>query len=214
MSDIQDGYYIEPLTSKEKNYEEIQEFSIDREADYRSMDDVVGLEAYLKRAAWENDLSGSTKVYLIKDSTNDMIAAYFGLKAGMVGLNQDSFLSNSDRDALRAKGIKPIPYIVPGIEVSHLAVNDEYRRFISRGDKLVGGLGDYFFQQFVMPIVFDVRKKVGVQMIYLYAAGDDNLVRLYRDVYKFSTVGDEELPLAPLQPDYDYKCTFMYRMIG
>ncbi len=41
------------------------------------------LEKYLKECAWEEDIEGETKVYLVKDK-NNQIALYFSIKCGLL----------------------------------------------------------------------------------------------------------------------------------
>ena len=81
---------IERLTSNKGNKSLIDSFSINRESSLRDLQKVVGLESYLKMCAWEDDLSGETRIYLVKYGT-DMVA-YFGLKAGMI--SPDDYANN------------------------------------------------------------------------------------------------------------------------
>ena len=56
------SFYIGP-----KYIEEIKDFCIDREANVSCIhDSVIGLESYLKRLAWYDDMDGQVKIYLIR----------------------------------------------------------------------------------------------------------------------------------------------------
>lgn len=203
-----------PLTSDIKHRKEIKNFVIDREAEYPSKEDaVIGLEAYLKKCAWEDDKANNVRIYLIKDESNGEIAAYFGLKAGMVADSSSGMPSEITRQRIMEElGVKILPEIIPGIEISHFAVNDDYRRHASTSGKPIRGLGEYFYPTFIYPIIEEVAEKIGVGMIYLYAAGDEHLENYYKRVFKFDLLKGEDY-YVPLEPKYDGGCTFMYRLI-
>ena len=205
-------YICVPLTSLPANKVAINDFVIEREADVSSIEDeVIGLESYLKRCAWEDDEKGEVKIYLIKDSATDDIAAYFGLKAGMVVDNESGIPSEEDKlEALEEFNSKLVSAVTPGIEISHFAVNDDYRRRASKGDEMVHGLGAYFYPVFIHPIIEEVATKIGVRMIYLYAAGDEHLVNYYKNLGFYASQAEDFY--VPLQPSYDGGCTFMYQI--
>lgn len=203
-----------PLTSDTANLQLIQNFVIDREKDFSHLSDkIVGLEAYLKRCAWGDDLSHQVRVYLIKDSQTGEVAAYFGLKAGMVVDSEDGMPDESEKRAVMEEyGVKLLPEVIPGIEISHFAVNDNYRRSAGKNGKAIRGLGEYFYPQFIYPLIEDVSEKIGVGMVYLYAAGDEHLVNYYRRVFEFRVLDSADF-FIPLEPGYDGGCTFMYRLL-
>ncbi len=203
-----------PLLSDEDHLNQIQNFVIDREKEFEKIQDkVIGLAPYLKRCAWLEDINKEVRIYLIKDISNNEIAAYFGLKAGMVASSKMDMISAEAQQAIiDEKGVKWLPSVLPEIEISHFAVNDDYRRKVSPQGRLVKGLGAFFYPEFIYPIIEDVASKIGVNMIYLYAAGDEKLVSYYKDVFDFQTLEDEDF-YVPLEPDYDGGCTFMYRLL-
>lgn len=69
-------FYVEQLTSDENNKQLLNSFCADNEYG-RS------LEYYLKEQAWSEDCERRIKIYLIKDSTGDIVA-YFSLKCGLL----------------------------------------------------------------------------------------------------------------------------------
>ena len=195
---------IERLTSNEENKSLIDSFSINRESSLRDLQKVVGLESYLKMCAWEDDLSGETRIYLVKYGT-DMVA-YFGLKAGMISLGRNEVFSDV------ISGFTRIPSAVPGVEITHFAVNDRFREKYSDSIVPTVKLGRFIFPLMIMPIINDVAEKIGVQIIYLYAAGGDELVKYYMDEFGFEPEYEKSI-MTPLKPDYDEDCTFMYKWI-
>ena len=207
-------YKCVPLTSDENNRDLINNFIIDRESEISSIPDkIVGLEAYLKRCAWQDDINGEVKIYLIIDESLNEVAAYFGLKAGMVASSREAMPSiEQQRMIYKEEGIKLLPEVLPGIEISHFAVNDNYRRHAGSEGKPIRGLGEYFYPVFIFPIIMDVSSKIGINMIYLYAAGDEHLVSYYERVFGFQSLNAEDI-IVPLEPDYDGGCAFMYQLL-
>ena len=84
------NFYPEILTSSQANRQLIKEFA--------ATDEGKGLEDYLKNKAWDADLEGETKVYLVKDQ-NGSIALFFSIKCGLLYKNyQYENLENDKRD--------------------------------------------------------------------------------------------------------------------
>ena len=67
---------VETLTFNEENKIAIQSFVASKRG--------KALERYLKESAWEEDVTGNTKVYLVKDSQTNMIIFFFALSAGLL----------------------------------------------------------------------------------------------------------------------------------
>lgn len=68
-------FYLERLTLNEENIQLISQF--------KATDEGKNLETYLKDKAWEADLEGESRVYLVKDES-DSIALFFSLKCGLL----------------------------------------------------------------------------------------------------------------------------------
>ena len=126
---MSDPFYCELLRANKNNRTLIQDFTIYREAEYSQLPDkIVGLEAYLKMCAWNDDENDLVKIYLIKDSNTNDVVAYFGLKAGMLAANMEEAISLDEQQALfKSEGVKIFPEVLPGIEISHFAVNENNR---------------------------------------------------------------------------------------
>ena len=209
---MRDPFYCEQLRVDANNRTLIQDFTIYREAEFSQLPDkTVGLEAYLKRCAWDDDENDLVRIYLIKDVRSQEIVSYFGLKAGMLAANMDEAISLNDQHALfKSEGIKIFPEVLPGIEISHFAINDKYRDKLSVGGVPIKGLGRYLFPKYIYPIIMEVGTKIGIHMIYLYAAGDEALVSYYKDAFDFQEMTEHDI-YTPLEPEYDGGCTFMYQ---
>ena len=206
--------YCEPLRSREANRDLIQNFTVDREQPLinklraEGRDDVIGLELYLKKAAWDEDETRGTRVYLVKSYFSSEIVAYFALKAGMISY-YDKMPEVSEMKEGISNGINAVTGVLPGIEISHFAVNDEYRRRHGRGGKQLTHLGEYLYPKFIYPIIERTAELVGVSHIYLYAAGDKSLIDYYHRTYGFVT--NEGNQVVAVKPYYDGGCTFMFK---
>ena len=213
--------YCEPLRKSLKNKELIRDFTIKREDEERSRaalyaeehgvreeDVVYGLEQYLKKSAWRDDERGDVKIYVVKHIFRKGIVAYFGLKAGSVTvgtLNKE--FRDKEKDFFASQNnMKPAPIVLPGLEISHLAVNDQFRKYW--GDVQIG---KYVFARFCMPAIRKITSFAGVRVIYIYAVGGAKLSKHYK-TYGFGSV-DENSDIVPLMPYYDAWCTFMYMYV-
>ena len=60
------------------------------------------MEKYLHEAAWEEDNSGATKVYLVKDRKTNAILFFFALKAGLVykEIGDDDYVLSEQEDEI------------------------------------------------------------------------------------------------------------------
>ena len=78
-------FYIEQLT-KDTNSYELKTFRVQHDEDQ--------LTNYLKKLAKKHQASNVNKIYLVRYSSTDQIAAWFGLKAATLPYNDigDSFL--------------------------------------------------------------------------------------------------------------------------
>lgn len=111
----------------------------------------------MKKCAWVDDKANSVRIYLIKDESSGEIAAYFGLKAGMVADSSNGMPSLKTRQRIMKEfGVKNLPEIIPGFEISHFAVNDDYRRHASTNGKPIRGLGEFFYLAFIYQMIEDV----------------------------------------------------------
>lgn len=84
---------IETLTSDNNNRDAVTSFCASKKG--------KGLELYLKKYAWEEDMEGNTKVYLVKDKRTNVIVFFFALSAGLLYKelgNRDYELSELESD--------------------------------------------------------------------------------------------------------------------
>ena len=204
--------YCEPLRANANNKELIKNFVIKREEEYANMkDQIIGLEAYLKTCAWEDDENGLIRAYVVKSYFSNEIIAYFAIKAGMVSVDNENRNTRRELTALQ-EGTKLVPETISGIEISHFAVNDAYREKHAKNGVLPKGLGKYIYPEFIYPIIQKISNLLGVRILYLYAAGDEPLKKYYESVFGFSRL-ETETKIVPVTSYYDDYCEFMFLIL-
>lgn len=122
------GFKCEVLTAKAENKVKIGEF-VSKKADN-------SLETYIRdvNKAWSEDSGGETRVYLIKDKS-DNIALFFSLKCGLlVGENLDEKLSDEDKMFVEAV-----------MEVKRQKDDDAICRMYEAGESIYGTDVDRLF---------------------------------------------------------------------
>ena len=95
------------------------------------------------------------------------------------------------------------------LELVHFCANNEYDD-LWKGFGLPHSIGVIVFWYFIVDIVLEVRKLIGIQYLFLFAADlseNDSLIGYYKD--KLDFVRDEER--ATVKPIYDLSCEFMYQ---
>lgn len=178
-------YSIHHLTNDDK--ESLYSFKVDNPKG-------KGLEVYLKNMALVEELNNNARTYLIRDTSNQEIVAYFTLKAGLITEKTNIFYFNN----------------ISGIEVANFAVNDAYRNV----NDVVPQLGKYIFINFIYPLVKEISSLVGAQCLYIFALPHDKLMAHY------SSMGFGRFPLKlerfihkRIRPLYDKDCIFMYQKV-
>lgn len=95
------------------------------------------------------------------------------------------------------------------VELVHFCANDDTRDWWEELD-IPYSLGIIIFWMFIVPIILDTRKLIGVQYLFLFAADlsdDRDLIKYYQDNLMFTLDEDR----ATVKPLYDLSCKFMYQ---
>ena len=186
-----DLFYCNHLDVSERDAQDIQMFSVKDATG-------AGLVNYLRYMAYPDEDAGNMRTYIVRDNRTGELVGYFALKAGLISLNENVKDDEITFDTL------------PGVELANFAVNYEY---IKR-HRTLKGIGRVIFTDFVVPIIEEVSKSVGVRMIYIYALPFEKLIERYTD-YGFARLdkqAEEELHRR-LKPEYDGNCIFMYQLL-
>ena len=95
------------------------------------------------------------------------------------------------------------------VELVHFCANDDTRDWWEELN-IPYSLGVIVFWMFIVPIILDTRKLIGIQYLFLFAADlsdDRDLIKYYQDNLMF-TIDEDRATVKPL---YDLSCKFMYQ---
>lgn len=110
--------------------------------------------------------------------------------------------------------VKRVNRTFPGIEIVLFCKNDAPEAIETwRKINLPHSLGTIVFFEKILPIILEVRKNVGCEYVFLFAADssdDMNLVIFYKDRLKLKEPDD----LGTTKPFYDWTSFFLYRKIS
>lgn len=205
--------YCEPLRDSLRNKFLIRNFHIERESGFSNpskVGGIVGLEAYLKYAAWKDDESHNIRAYVIKSYFTGEIIAYFTLKCGIITLDSEQRDVKSEKYA-KGQGIKLVPKTIPSLEIAHFAIDDNYKKKHGKDGIPLKGLGAVLYPDFIFPVIKKAADLIGIKCVYLYAAGGESLIEYYKKVFGFSVIDKEDF--VPVMPYYDKGCSFMYYIL-
>ena len=184
-----DGYSLSHLLESDDNFDLIADFSVSNNA--------AGLEVYLKYDAINDERENMGRTYFVKDNSTGEAVCYFSLKTGLITMQSDDF--NSE-----------IFDTVPAIELSNFAINTKYREKHVIAEKI----GFLMFNDFIMPLVKEVAKYVGVNSLYIYALPKDRLIGHYKTMgFRRLSPEDEKFVQKHVKPEYDEGCIFMYQTV-
>ncbi len=179
------------MTSKEENKAAKDTF------DSQKHNNTLGL--YFKNEAWDADLDGETRVYVVKDSKN-RIPLYFSLKCGLLFKKKNYGTIDSTLQ---------VGTCYSAIELQHFCKNENYIPEIEP-ELLQVPFGFGIFWEVIVPEIFKITDKVGCKYLYLFAADNtenfsiQKLVHYYKNALKFYECQDDGINI--IEPDYDENC--------
>ena len=183
-------FYCEHINDKKENAMLISDFTVK----YKSGENLV---SYLVNVAIHDEYKNTNRTYLVKDCITNEIVAYFSLKAGLVSLDESQVDNEFDT--------------VPGVELAQFAVNSSYSLY-----NKVKGIGEIVFYYFILPIVKEISKDLGVSFLYIFALPEERLINHYKDKLHFKRLSheEEEKLHSRIKPRYDESCIFMYQSLN
>lgn len=196
-----DLYYCNHLGVSENDAKDIMDFT-SRDAKG------AGLISYIQHNAFPDEENGVMRSYIVRDIQTSEIVGYFSLKAGLVSFNEHEV---PIIDEIEKESRKRLVFdTLPGVELANFAVNHS---FIHKHPDLKG-LGFVIYQRFILPIIKEASKTLGIKILYLFALPYDELIERYKK-YGFTRLNDtfETQIHNRLKPRYDEFCIFMYRML-
>lgn len=184
-------FICENLVASEDNFNQIMDFVPKYESGFFVVE-------HLKRSAFAYEDEEIQRTYLVKDASTGEIAAYFSLKAG-------SFYAGESKQENSPTGFN----VLPGIELSNLAVNKTYT---DKHPEASHKLGAFVFRTYVMDKVLEAADIIGARVVFIYALPKDDLRAYYSTELGFARLPKEieDVLHRTMKPDYDENCTFMY----
>jgi len=185
-------FYCGHIDGSQNELQDISEFTVRTQNGY-------GLVNYLQKFAWQDEVEGMMRTYTVRDFHSSELAGYFSLKAGLISINETTTENGVTFDT------------IPGIEIANFAVNYGYLEKHSE----LEGVGLIIFNDFIIPIIQDIAKSVGVKIVYIFALPFKGLIDHYRK-YGFSrldSASEYELHKR-LKPRYDETCVFMFQTLS
>lgn len=116
----------------------------------------------------------------------------------------------TDMEGVFAENLQRVGQTFAGIEIVQFCVNEKCREYLDSFG-FFPHFGAVVFWHFLVPIVLKVKKQIGCQYLFLFAADtseDESLIRYYRTLH-FSDTGEH----GAVIPLYDWTCRFMYQEI-
>lgn len=142
----------------------------------------------------------------------ESVRAKKGVKKEDVARILHTSMDSEDINSLFDSNVKNVGKTFPGIEIVHFCANDDCREVWDEAN-LDQSLGTIVFWHFIVPKIFELRKIVGCEYLFLFAADcdpDEHLVNYYSQKLKFIKA-DEHSAAMPI---YDFTCKFMYQRIS
>jgi len=164
-------------------------------------EDGRSMELYLVKFAIEDEKEGLARTYLVKDRETGEIVCFFSLKAGMISINDTGRKLFGKNESFGT---------VPGMELSHLAMNGAY----VREHQQAKGLFVDIFDSFIIPIVKAAQEMIGLRYLYVFAINRESLIEYYKMLgFRRLKPEDEEKLNIRIRPHYNKDCIFMFMKI-
>ncbi|MBQ9653632.1 MAG: hypothetical protein IJV32_05345 [Bacteroidales bacterium] len=148
---------------------------------------------------------------LIKEIRESVRTSKGVSKADLDKIQKKDNKAVTDIENIFTENLQRVGQTFAGIEIVQFCANENYRKFF---DSLgfFPHFGAVVFWRFLVPIVLEVRKHIGCQYLFLFAADtsdDESLIRYYRTL-RFTDAGEH----GAVIPLYDWTCRFMYQEIS
>lgn len=183
-------FYCEHLTNSAEHISLVKTMKVKKRQGY-------GLENFLRNQAFVEENENKNKTYLVRDKISKELVAYFSLKAGLFSM-ENGFLWRKSITA------------IPGIELSNFAANDNYKDLHND----ISGIGSIILSDFIFTIIKEIKEKIAVNSLYIFALPEDSLIRYYEKIgFTRLTKRAERQLHQRVKPSYDAGCVFMYQKI-
>ena len=190
-------FSCEHLKLTRKNMDDVDNFMI-------TVPEGKGLMDFLQQDAFHNETVGLCRTYLVRDIDSEELAGYFSLRAGLISSNE-KIMDDGDEQVSEFD-------VIPGIELSALAINERYIEAHPRRK----GCGLIIFNDFVLPLVNEAAKIIGVQVLYGFSVDEKGkLMKKYIQEYGFERLDSksEKMLHERLRPRNENDCVFIFKRL-
>ena len=162
----------------------------------------------IEQKAKDASLASEEKQFLF--NLKEKIRSHKGLKK--VELERLSRNDATIFDDLKLESNSNITHVLKtysGVELVHFCSNSDTNA-LWESYNMPQPLGAVVFWHFIVPLVLSVKRIVGCEYLFLFAADstdDQTLVEYYRNILNF----DDSKERAVVKPVYDFSCKFMYQ---
>ena len=184
--------------------------NLDQGEQLRKLNDLYRLLVEL-----ENDSSSTTE----DKQTINFILESIRTRKGLVKEDLTKIISRTKKRQLLeefekepADHLKRVGKTFAGIEIVHFCANDACRTLWNEFH-FQQKMGAVVFWHFIVPKICEVKKVIGCQYLFLFAADvtpDELLINYYETFLGFHSSNDHGTAI----PFYDYACKFMYQEIN
>lgn len=178
----------------------------DQFLDTRQLKLISDLNQYLDEISSDSQLSESDRKLI--DVMREKLRTRKGIsKADLERLPKKGSTIFEDLEKEFNDSITRVGQTFSAIELVHFCANDAAED-LWKSMNSPQPLGAVVFWGFIVPIIEDIRQKVGCQYLFLFAADlskGEKLVKYYSDQLNFEIPTD----LATAKPIYDFSCKFM-----
>ena len=187
-----DLFYCNHLGVSENDEKDVLSFSV-------KDSNGEGLVRYLRYMAFPEEDAGTMRTYIVRDNFSSELVGYFSVKAGLISVNE---VHTEDEETFDT---------IPGVEIANCAVNDTYLQ----NHPELKGTGLIIFNDFIVPVIQEASKSVGVKIVYIFALPFERLINRYREYgfLRLDSTSEDELHKR-LKPNYDENCIFMFQQLS
>ena len=178
----------------------------DQFLDTRQLKLISDLTNYLDQIAGDSDISAEDKSLV--NLMREKLRTRKGIsKAELERLPMKGSTVFEDLEKEFNESVTRVGQTFPAVELVHFCVNDNTEE-LWKSMGCPQSLGAVVFWYFIVDIILGIRKQVGCQYLFLFAADnseDEKLIQYYSDQLNFEVPED----LATAKPIYDFSCRFM-----
>lgn len=142
------------------------------------------LSGYLTKKAKIHESEKLSRTYIVRDKEDAVLAGWFSLAAATLPYQEND-----------------VEFQIPAINLSNFAVDKKYKQLHGK-DFQPATIGEFIFNDFIIPISTVVSKLCGAKEIYIFSLKEDSLIEHHKSTFGFIEENDMESMILLPQPHY------------